>query len=95
MSRTGSLAALLVLACAPASKEQAPTPPVSRADTSAARPVEPAPPPEEPAQRLAPPEVAYAHGWMPLASTGADEFVGEHPTYDGRGVFGGVEWRWR
>ena len=23
---------------------------------------------------------------MPVASTGADEFVGEHPTYDGRGV---------
>ena len=30
--------------------------------------------------------MAYAHGWMPLASTGADRFVREHPTYDGRGV---------
>jgi len=35
---------------------------------------------------MAPPEVAYAHGWMPLASTGADRFVRQHPTYDGRGV---------
>jgi subtilisin family serine protease len=35
---------------------------------------------------MAPPEVAYAHGWMPVASTGADRFVREHPTYDGRGV---------
>ena len=35
---------------------------------------------------MAPPEVAYAHGWMPVASTGADRFLREHPTYDGRGV---------
>ena len=35
---------------------------------------------------MAPPEVAYAHGWLPVASTGADRFVREHPTYDGRGV---------
>jgi subtilisin family serine protease len=41
---------------------------------------------EEKVERMAPPEVAYAHGWMPLASTGADRFVREHPTYDGRGV---------
>ena len=86
MSRTGSLAALLVLACAPSPREQASTPPVAQSDSSATRPVEPVPPPEEPAQRIAPPEVAYAHDWMSLASTGADGFVGEHPTYDGRGV---------
>jgi subtilisin family serine protease len=30
--------------------------------------------------------MAYARGWMPLASTGADRFVREHPTYDGRGI---------
>ena len=86
MSRTW-LAALLVLACAPSPREQAPTPPVARSDTTAPSPVKPPPlPPEKPLQHMAPPEVAYAHGWMPVASTGADEFVGEHPTYDGRGV---------
>jgi subtilisin family serine protease len=35
---------------------------------------------------MAPPEMALAHGWMPLSSTGADRFVHEHPTSDGRGV---------
>jgi subtilisin family serine protease len=44
------------------------------------------PPPEERIERLAPPAVAYAHDWMALASTGADRFLREHPTYDGRGV---------
>ena len=86
MSRIGWLAALLVLACAPSPGQQSPAAPVSASDTSAVRPVEPTPPPEEPVERMAPPEVAYAHGWMPVASTGADAFVGEHPTYDGRGV---------
>jgi tripeptidyl-peptidase II len=85
MTRTGLLAAFLALACAPSPREQAPSPPVATSDDSAAKPVQP-PPPEDPAERMAPAEVAYAHGWMPLASTGADGFVGEHPTYDGRGV---------
>src|SRR5918993_724327 len=85
MARTGLLAAFLALACAPSPREQAPTPPVATMDDSAAKPVQP-PPPGDPAERMAPADVAYAHGWMPLASTGADGFVGEHPTYDGRGV---------
>src|SRR5918995_5794060 len=80
MSRTGWLAALLVLACAPSHP-----PPAVPPDASAAQPVKP-PPPEEAVERFAPPAVAYAHGWMPLASTGADRFVREHPAYDGRGV---------
>jgi tripeptidyl-peptidase-2 len=42
------------------------------------------PPPAKP--RVAPPEVAYARGWMPLASTGADTFRTLHPAADGRGV---------
>ena len=50
----------------------------------------PAQPAEEPVERIAPPELAYAHGWMPLASTGVDEFHGAHPTYDGRGVLIGI-----
>ncbi len=86
MPRIGWPAALLVLACAPSSGTQSPATPVAQSDTSAVQPPEPAPPPEEPVERIAPPEVAYAHGWMPVASTGADVFVGEHPTYDGRGV---------
>src|SRR3712207_25927 len=90
MPRSCWLAAVAVLACAPASHEQdAPSPPPAPPppDGSATAPRAPAPPPaEEPVERMAPPEVAYAHGWMPLASTGADRFVQEHSTYDGRGV---------
>ncbi len=86
MPRIRWLASLLVLACAPSHREPPAPPPVGPSDASAAQPVKPPPPPEEPVERIAPPEVAYAHGWMPVASTGADEFVGEHPTYDGRGV---------
>ena len=76
MPRIGWLAALLVLACAPSHREPPAPPPVAPSDASAAQPVKPPPPPEEPVERIAPPEVAYAHGWMPVASTGADEFVG-------------------
>lgn len=54
------------------------TPPAAPADSA------PAAPPVTP--RVAPPEVAYARGWMPLASTGADTFRLAHPTADGRGV---------
>jgi subtilisin family serine protease len=39
---------------------------------------------------VAPPQVAYARGWMALGSTGADRFVTAHPTYDGRGVLIGI-----
>ncbi len=41
-------------------------------------------------QPVAPPEAAHAHGWMPLASTGVNEFLRLHPTYDGRGVLIGI-----
>ena len=87
MRRTGSLAALLVLACAPSPRE-APSPlPRPQVDPAATtRPPVRVPPPEAPVERLAPPEVAHAHGWMPRASTGADRFVQDHPTWDGRGV---------
>lgn len=37
-------------------------------------------------ERLAPPAIAYARGWMPLASTRADAFRRAHPGADGRGV---------
>ena len=45
----------------------------------------PATPPADSVRRVAPPEVAYAHGWMPLASTGVDRFLRAHPGADGRG----------
>lgn len=37
-------------------------------------------------ERIAPPDAAYAAGWMPLASTGVDRFRSAHPDWDGRGV---------
>src|SRR5918996_302274 len=87
MRFTGSLAAVIVLACAPSPREKPPAAPVPRVDpATSSRPPARVPPPEEKVERMAPPEVAAAHGWMPLASTGADRFVREHPTYDGRGV---------
>jgi tripeptidyl-peptidase II len=48
------------------------------------------PTPYDTLQPVAPPEVAYARGWMALASTGVDEFLKLHPTYDGRGVLIGI-----
>jgi subtilisin family serine protease len=87
MPRLSRLAALLVLACAPSTSEPPATPPRPQVDPAAtAPPPVRVPPKEEPVERLAPPEVAHAHGWMPRASTGADRFVRAHPTYDGRGV---------
>jgi tripeptidyl-peptidase II len=87
MRLTETLAAMLLLACAPAPQERPPAPPVPRVDPApTASPPVRVPPPEERVERLAPPAVAYAHGWMPLASSGADRFIREHPTYDGRGV---------
>ncbi len=94
------LAGLLV-ACAGTRPAPAPAPaPASQATTKEARPnVDPgalakaqaaladsAPPPPPAKPRVAPPEVAYARGWMPLASTGADTFRTLHPAADGRGV---------
>ena len=86
MVRTGSLAALLVLACAPSPGERSPSAPTPDAAPPPTAPPPHAAPPEEPVERMAPPEVAQAHGWMAVASTGADRFVREHPTFDGRGV---------
>ena len=87
MRRTGPLAAVLLLSCAPSPIEQpsprpAPAERPAATTTPAPAPVEPV----EPVERMAPPQVAHAHGWMPLASTGADGFVRAHPTYDGRGA---------
>ena len=48
------------------------------------------PGPYDTVQQVAPPEAAFAHGWMPLASTGVNDFLRLHPTYDGRGVVIGI-----
>ena len=80
----------VTLACAPAHREASAPVPRPPADSAVAKatpaPATPAPTPLESVERVAPPESAYAHGWMPLASTGVDRFLRAHPTYDGRGV---------
>ncbi|MBA3259236.1 MAG: S8 family serine peptidase, partial [Gemmatimonadales bacterium] len=87
----------LALACSPSRREEPPAvepniDPVALPRSPVRVPSldsAPAPAPE-PVERIAPPERAYASGWMPLASTGADRFVRMHPTFDGRGVVIGV-----
>jgi tripeptidyl-peptidase-2 len=37
-----------------------------------------------------PPHVAYVAGFLPLSSTGVDQFRSHHPKYDGRGVIIGM-----
>ena len=96
--RPSRLAATLAaaLACAPSQRqpsEPAPRPSADSAVATAPPAATPAPPTgaaPDSVQRVAPPEAAYSHGWMPLASTGVDRFLRAHPTYDGRGVLIGV-----
>jgi tripeptidyl-peptidase II len=45
---------------------------------------------EDTLRPMVPAEAAYAHGWMPLASTGVEQFLRQHPDYDGRGVIIGI-----
>ncbi len=52
--------------------------------------VAPEPDPYDSLQPVVPPDAAFAHGWMPLASTGVNDFLKQHPTYDGRGVLIGI-----
>ena len=95
------LAVLAVaLACAPSRHDPSPVP-QPNIDPGARNPPEvnippdavaPAPVPaqDDSVRRVAPPQVAYAHGWMPLTSTGVDKFLRAHPDYDGRGVLIGI-----
>src|SRR5262249_38761299 len=92
---------VLAVACAPARHEPSPpppkpnidpgarTPPTAEVPPSAVTPASPTPE-EDSVRRVAPPQVAYAHGWMPLASTGVDRFLRANPDYDGRGVLIGI-----
>jgi tripeptidyl-peptidase II len=97
-----TLAALAVaLACSPKQSEpQQPAP----ANTAPRANVDPKPEIKKPVpaaaitepdpydtlQPVVPADAAFAHGWMPLASTGVNEFLRLHPTYDGRGVLIGI-----
>jgi subtilisin family serine protease len=93
----GALA--FILACAP--KQPAPEAPPPRPNVDPGRvppekikvpppAKEPEPEPETPLQPMVPPEAAYSHDWMPLASTGVQRFLQQHPEHDGRGVLIGI-----
>lgn len=96
---TGCLAALLVLGCSSGRRPEPPAPEPNIDPVATDRPRAPVPsmdtvappkPVEDRVQRIAPPELAYAHGWMALSSTGADDFVAKYPDFDGRGVLIGI-----
>jgi tripeptidyl-peptidase II len=88
---------VLSLACAPKPAE-APLPKPNIDPGRISVPPEEVPPPgkdtesiiEDTLQPMVPPVAAYSHGWMPLASTGVEKFLAQHPTYDGRGVLIGI-----
>jgi tripeptidyl-peptidase-2 len=94
------LAALaFALACGPRqpeSQQPAPEQPLPRPNIDPGRPsterrvppsaVAPKPDPYDTLQPVVPADVAFANGWMPLASTGVHDFLRSHPTFDGRGV---------
>jgi tripeptidyl-peptidase II len=84
----------LVLLAACAAKQTAPERPLPKPNIDPGRkpPVAhaPAPEPEDTLRPMVPADAAYAHGWMPLASTGVDQFVRAHPSYDGRNVLIGI-----
>lgn len=94
-----SLALILLaaaIACAPAATTAGTatmdpgsrTPPVAIAPDTAPPADSAAPSP--PRTPFAPPDVAQARGWMPLAETGVPAFLKAHPEYDGRGVIIGI-----
>jgi subtilisin family serine protease len=73
----------LALACAPIPARPRPNVDPIRfpADPAPEAPIRPAGP-----ERLAPPDAAYAAGWMPLEPTGVPRFRRALPEADGRGV---------
>lgn len=100
-----TLAALaFALACAPKQpepKQPAPEQPLPKPNIDPGRlpskekperpsAAAPEPDPYDTLQPVVPPDAAYAHGWMPLASTGVNDFLQSHPTFDGRGVLIGI-----
>jgi tripeptidyl-peptidase II len=93
-----SSALLLSLACAPKQREPEPPTPKPNIDPGRTPPEQlRVPPPakepqlsEDTLKPMVSAEAAYAHDWMPLASTGVTRFLQQHPTYDGRGVIIGI-----
>jgi tripeptidyl-peptidase-2 len=88
-----SAALVLLVACA--AKQNAPEPPLPKPNVDPGRappPVaaEPGSSPEDTLSPMVPADAAYARGWMPLASTGVDQFLRAHPSYDGRNVLIGI-----
>ena len=89
---------VLLLGCAPKQNPPPTTPPKPNIDPGRHPPIAVKPPstkpaepePEDTLRPMVPAEVAYAHGWMPLASTGVDQFLKAHPSYDGRNVLIGI-----
>ena len=95
--RRSFLVLMLTLACAPKQPEPESPPPKPNIDPGRVSTKAPETPPpgkepdeEEPAQPMVPPEAAYSHGWMALGSTGVENFLQQHPTFDGRGVLIGI-----
>ena len=99
LSRMTLVALAFALACAPKQpepKQPAPQEPLPKPNIDRGRPpterrvppaaVAPEPDPYDSLQPVVPPHAAYGHGWMPLASTGVNDFLRSHPTFDGRGV---------
>jgi len=94
-----SCAVSFALACAPSHHDNPPPAPKPNIDPGAKNPppanvpkeaTSPPPPVTDSVTRVAPPQVAYANGWMPLGSTGVDRFLRAHPGFDGRGVLIGI-----
>jgi subtilisin family serine protease len=93
VGRPSLLLALVALALACSSGRHdasAPAPKPRVAAAPARPPADTTAPASDSVRRVAPPDVAYAHGWMPLASTAVDRFLRAHPEYDGRGVLIGI-----
>ena len=91
--RFWALLAALGLGCSAAPRPgRAPTPAPAAGTAAPTRPLTPPPDGSGPAARAPelPPPVAFAAGLMPLRSTGVDQFLAKHPTYDGRGVLIGI-----
>lgn len=97
MRRSFLVLVVLAVACAP-SRHDTSTVPKPNIDPGATKPSTTDIPPgaitpsaaDDSVRRVAPPQVAYANGWMPLSSTGVDKFLRAHPDYDGRGVLIGI-----
>ena len=85
--RRGGFGAVLALAACGQTVRPVPS---ARPMPGSAPAAAPAPTRASSAERIAPPDAAFAGGWMPLEATGAAEFRRRYATYDGRGVVIGI-----